>query len=353
MIYMSLNRLFVAIFNTVNVLQAYPTPHYGQVIWNPLHVLMLLVLYPLLFAYIFGMLRPGVTGKRYWLLSYVLPAVLIALYFTFNALYGALPLFTRYTDVLHYLNRPQLWILFLAITFSVGLMCLYTLRAIGMLRRHKRDLAANFSYTEGNTFGWMWLIVGFSLLKWFILLTVITVEGNTGQLLGAFVMLVEPVIITVLVLKQKDLYVMPPPKTGTDKSAFLKIQEDDDRSELSPKKRKTLKINFLALLHQDEIFKDPELNREKVCKMLGTNRFYLSQIINQDMNDTFYNLINTCRVNKSAAMMKDPLYRSMPLSSIAEICGFKSLGAFSTFFKQTYEKTPTEWLKEIVKEEVK
>ena len=33
----------------------------------------------------------------------------------------------------------------------------------------------------------------------------------------------------------------------------------------------------------------------------------------------------------------------LPLKNLAEICGFKNLGAFSTFFKQVYGKTPTEW----------
>ena len=42
-------------------------------------------------------------------------------------------------------------------------------------------------------------------------------------------------------------------------------------------------------------------------------------------------------------MMKNPLYQNMSLSTIAEICGFKSLSAFSKYFRQVYGKSPTEW----------
>jgi AraC-like DNA-binding protein len=80
--------------------------------------------------------------------------------------------------------------------------------------------------------------------------------------------------------------------------------------------------------------------------MLGTNRKYLSQVINQDMNTTFYELINTFRLNKSLKMMGNPVHRNTNLSIIAELCGFKSPSAFSTFYKQAYGTTPTEWRKE-------
>jgi AraC-like DNA-binding protein len=106
--------------------------------------------------------------------------------------------------------------------------------------------------------------------------------------------------------------------------------------------------DLLALLEKDEIFKDPELNSETVREMLATNRTYLSRVINQDMNTTFYQLINTYRLKKAVEMMKNPMHKDTQLKYIAKICGFKSLGAFSTLFKQAYGKTPTEWKVEVM-----
>ena len=122
--------------------------------------------------------------------------------------------------------------------------------------------------------------------------------------------------------------------------------QKNDPSEWPSEKRKQLQHDLLLLLRKDEIFKDPELNIEKVCEMLGTNRTYLWQVINGDMNTTFYKLINAKRLNKATTMMKDPQNRKMPLKNIAEICGFKSQNALSILFKQTYSKTPTEWREE-------
>ena len=85
------------------------------------------------------------------------------------------------------------------------------------------------------------------------------------------------------------------------------------------------------------------LNSDKVCIMLLTNRSYLSTVINRELNTTFYQLINSYRLKKAIEMLDNPQNRPMKLHTITVSCGFKSLGAFSILFKQAYGKTPTEW----------
>ena len=174
----------------------------------------------------------------------------------------------------------------------------------------------------------------------FVLL--MAVEGQMTKTVCLIVFSIEPVITTFWVLRQKELYHSDPAEKPDDSA---EIFQDGKKAafELSSEKRKNLQQALLSLLEKDTIFKDPELNIENVCEMLCTNRTYLSRIINRDMNTSFYQLINTCRLNKAVEMMNNPRHRHTSLTTIAEICGFKSLSAFSQFFKQTYGKTPTEW----------
>jgi len=341
MLYISLNRFLGAFFAIVNLFQTAHTPLYGQVLWNPLHILMSLTLYPLLFTYIFGLLRPDSVGVRYLLLTFLPAAIFTALYFIFETLFGKLPLFTGYAEIRNYLGMPHLWIKFIAAGLSFVMMCFFTLKAIGMLRRHKRNLESNFSYTEGSALRWMWWAIGIALFQWCVVLTIIMFEGNIGQLIGLFLFTLEPIIITVFILRQKDLYGESVQKNDSIEEVIF--DEKSNGFDLSLKKREDLKTRLLLLLEKDEIFTNSELNSDKVSEMLGTNRTYLSQVINNDLNTNFYKLTNTYRLNKAVKMMRDPLHRDMRLSTIAEICGFKSLSAFSTFFKQEYGKTPTEW----------
>jgi AraC-like DNA-binding protein len=332
-IYMSLNRFVATLFAGLFMLQLYRTPMYGQALWNPLTLLTILAVNPLLFAYIFGMLRPGSPGVRFWLWTYLPTVALATLYFTFEAIYGRLPLFSGYAGVRNCLNMPQLWVLFAAAGFSVVLISVYTARAAILLRQHKRNLESDFSCTEGSTLGWMWWVVAITLFKWLILMMRITTEGYASAVIAVFLFTVEPILIAVLVVRQKDLYCLP----------SKDIEKEGDPVELSSGKRNKLQHDLLSLLENEEIFKDPELTNEKVCEMLGTNRTYLWQVINLDMDTNFYNLINKYRLNKSVTLLQNVQYRDKPLKIIAGLSGFKTLRAFSACFKQKYNKTPTEW----------
>jgi len=344
LVYLSLERFVFTFLVTLNLLQTSPTPIYGQVLWNPLHVLMLLTFPSLLFAYIFGMSHPGSTGVRFWMSAFLPVAALVILYFSLEALFGRLPLFSTYADVRHSLHLPQMWVVFAGAGFAIAMISINTSRAIRMLRQYRRNLESNFSCIEGNTLDWMWWIIAFTIVKCLIHLTKIMLEGTISSIGLTFYSL-EPVIITILVLRQKDLYRMP-----ASSKDVISAQKGDP-SEWSLEKRRNLKHDLLLLLRKDEIFKDPELSNEKVREMLGTNRTYLWQVITHDMNTTFYKLINTWRLNKATTMMKDPQHQKMPLKNIAEICGFKSLRAFSILFKQTHGKTPTEWRTEACQDE--
>jgi AraC-like DNA-binding protein len=339
--YMVLFFGVIALSSFANFLYVSNTPFHGLLLCNPLHLLNSLVTYPLLFAYLFCLMRPESVRLRYWLTAYVPLAALVALHLIFDMVRSPLPFFTTYAEIGNCITEPALWVRFAAILLFVAMSCIYIVKAIRMLRQHISNLKSNFSYTEGSTLGWIWWCLSLSLLKLLTLLLLLSVEGQMIKLVCLTIFAVEPVITTVWVLRQKELYADPAQKENGNRETA----EDNNGTGLSSERRRKLKQNLLALLEKDEIFKDPELNSEKVRAMLNTNRTYLSQLINQEMNTTFYSLINTCRLNKAMEMMRDPLHRHTPLKNIAEICGFKSMSGFSNLFKQEHGMTPSEWVK--------
>jgi len=350
--YMTFYRFIIAIVTAVNVFQTYGTPYYGQLLWNPLHLLGSLIAYPLLFAYMFDLMRPGSVGRSYWLKAFVPLAVLVLLHYVFVIFRGELPFFTNYAQMGAYLGEPELWVRFSAAGLFVAQMVIYTALTVKMLRSHTRNLKSNFSYTDkGNTLKWLWWNIGLTLLRGVAVLLMMSVEGYAVAMFCVGIFVIEPVITTVWVLRQKDLYSQPDEKEGDSENSStgsLTGKKMNCGFDLSQGKRTSLKKDLLELLEKDEIFKDPELSIDKVREMLGTNRTYLSKVINQDMDTSFYQLINTYRVKKAVGMMRDSLYRNMPLKSIAEICGFKSASAFSMFFRQVYGVAPAEWREEEV-----
>jgi AraC-like DNA-binding protein len=294
----------------------------------------------------YDLIRPNSARLHFWLVSYFPFAMFALLHVVFWATRGALPLFVQYSEIRNYLGEPELWVRFAAAFLYLAGLFIYVVLFVGMLRKHIRNLKYVFSYTEGSTLGWMWWNIGLVVIKGIAVMLMITMEGQIAKIVCFFILTIEPIITTIWVLRQKDLYDEPIKKDEQSKG-FLFEKEPANAFELSPEKRTVLKQSLLKLLEKDEIFKDPELNSEKVRAMLATNRTYLSRIINQDMDTSFYNLVNTYRLNKAVELMKDPQHQNTPLKIIADICGFKSLSAFSTFFKQTYGITPTEWQRDV------
>jgi AraC-like DNA-binding protein len=343
--YIILFFLLNSVISIANFMQVQGTPVHGQLLWNPFHLLTSLATYPLLFAYLFDLMRPGTVRLRYWLSVYVPLAILVALHIIFSKIYSPLPLFTQYADILAHTGAPELWVRFAATVMFAVMSGAYIAKSIGMLRQHLRELMSNFSYTEGVTLMWIWWFLSFTLLKVVAVLLVMSVEGKVIKTLSIVFFSIEHVITTIWVLRQKTFYVEP---AAQPDSSCETVSADSKKNafELSPEKRDRLRQDLKTLLEKEEAYKDPELSVDKICEMLATNRTYLSLVINGDMNTTFYRVINTCRLHKAQSMMRDPLYRHTSLKSIAAFCGFKSLTSFGQFFRQECGKTPTEWREE-------
>ena len=340
-LYMALALLLASAIFTVNFLQNYNMPYYGLTLFNPLHLLIPLVCFPLQFAYILSLMRPESVRRSYWFATLIPAVVLSCLYFILISVKEEALVFTNYSQIAVSIGEPEFWLRMLAFLFIIVEVTVLSIKALDMQRQHVRNIQSDFSYTDGVSLWWIQCIVCIFIIRCCCSLLNVALEGAAIKLFNAVVFALEVIFTTICVLKQKDLY--GESASNEEDSPEPVPDRESNAPEWQHEKHSILKQNLLDLLEKDEIFKDPELNSEKVRAMLATNRTYLSQVISQEMNTTFYNLINTYRLNKSVEMMNDPQHRHVPLKNIAEICGFKSLSAFSTFFKQTYGKTPTEW----------
>lgn len=96
---------------------------------------------------------------------------------------------------------------------------------------------------------------------------------------------------------------------------------------------------------EKQYYKDPSLTLQKLAKQLGTNRQYLSNFINQEKHQTFYDYINEFRLEEVKAMIdaKGPDNKHS-LEDIAVLSGFNSYATFLRSFKKKYGKTPSQYL---------
>lgn len=119
-------------------------------------------------------------------------------------------------------------------------------------------------------------------------------------------------------------------------------EEKHADSPLTGEKRQSLFQQLEELMQKQAAYKDNLLTREKVAEQLGTNRTYLSQVINEQTGQTFTQYINRYRINEAVRLLSDPMEEA-PLKSIASTVGFNSMTTFYKLFQATVGMPPRQY----------
>ena len=89
------------------------------------------------------------------------------------------------------------------------------------------------------------------------------------------------------------------------------------------------------LMQNDQVYKNSLFTREKMAELLGTNRTYLSQTINEQTGLTFTHYMNKYRIEEARRILADP-QDDTPIKAIAADLGFSSVTTFYTLFKAVF-----------------
>ncbi|SFD70675.1 helix-turn-helix domain-containing protein [Pseudoalteromonas denitrificans] len=102
-----------------------------------------------------------------------------------------------------------------------------------------------------------------------------------------------------------------------------------------------LEEQILHLLDEDKIYTDPDLSLQSLANKLGMKPYLISQVINQHMGVSFYEMVNRRRINYTCELMKR--HPNRPVLDIALQAGFNAKSTFNAAFKRYQAVTPTQY----------
>lgn len=115
-----------------------------------------------------------------------------------------------------------------------------------------------------------------------------------------------------------------------------------------PETQSALIINELKRCMEE---KKPYLNAELKLADLASEINYplheISQVLNQDLNQSFSDFVNKYRVEEVKKRMEDKAYAKFTFIAIAQQCGFNSKTSFYRIFKNETGKTPADYVRDI------
>ena len=117
------------------------------------------------------------------------------------------------------------------------------------------------------------------------------------------------------------------------------------KTAVSSEQAKRLSEQLMVVLEDESAFRDPHLTVSKLAARISTSPHTLSQVISEELDDTFYNLINRLKVDDAKSKLTDASFSHLSIEGIGYDSGFKSKSAFYNSFKRFTGQTPSEFRK--------
>ena len=129
--------------------------------------------------------------------------------------------------------------------------------------------------------------------------------------------------------------------SGSNLKNDKKYQKSSLTTEMAEKNLAALEL----VMNKEKLYLENDLSLSKLAGHMGIPLHHLSQIINETIGLSFYDYINSQRIDEAKRMFKEPGTSHMNIASIGFDAGFNSISAFNKAFKKFTGQTPSEYRK--------
>jgi AraC-like DNA-binding protein len=113
------------------------------------------------------------------------------------------------------------------------------------------------------------------------------------------------------------------------------------RCNLPPRVRQRIKLKLETAFTKEALYRDSLLNLRSLSASIKENTHYVSQVINQDLDSSFYRLVSRYRIEEAKKLLA-----TSPGQTVLEIAlsvGFNSKSTFNSAFRQNTGRIPREY----------
>lgn len=312
-----------------------------------------LLLAPLFFIYIRSLTkthdhRPDLLALH--LVPYLLTWFYWLYLFTVHTEYELYVLFSETPDE----ELPMLFVL--ALLLDMLAIPIYVGWSLWILRKHKHAITNAFSYTEGIDLKWARALAYSAGVLWVGVAVPESFRGDLTWSLDEGSLQIGYASATLFIfylgyfgLKQGHIM------TGYPQVAPAIIENASDtepepvakylKSGLKEEEAHVHVETLIQYVVTEKPYVQSRLSIQDLAQALDVPVRHLSQVINEHLDQSFYDFINRYRVEEFKTRVADPRHKNYTLLSIAIDCGFNSKSSFNRIFKKFEGCTPTEYMR--------
>ncbi|MFK5957796.1 MAG: helix-turn-helix domain-containing protein [Lutibacter sp.] len=215
----------------------------------------------------------------------------------------------------------------------------YNILSIHFLLKTKKSMSNSFSNLDKFQLRYFYIVTISFILLMSIPGFYITYIGRTPFVGNEFSLLYFSIIFTILYL---ILAIVGLKQIPVEKNISHQFKNTNS-PEIHLDELKEIEISLLKYFKKEKPWLNPHLNIWNVAKSIGTNRSYVSKIINENLNCNFNQFVNDYRISEAKRLLKQQ--PQLSIAEISELSGFGSVNSFIRIFKMNNKCTPTQFKK--------
>jgi AraC-like DNA-binding protein len=228
----------------------------------------------------------------------------------------------------------------LILIFLSGIV--YVIWSSILLRNHKKNIRNQFSDIEEINLRWLQFLTYGLGVVWCI---VIFTNNDSYIFFGVTVFVI---LIGFFGVQQRTIFSSEKETLVKSERKVFDVLDEKKKyaqSGLTDELAQDIYKELVHLFTKEGYYKKNELSLNELALELGTHPNYLSQIINEKEGKSFYDFVNSFRVEEFKRLVKDSKNKQFTLLALAYDCGFNSKSSFNRYFKKNTGKTPSEFVK--------
>jgi AraC-like DNA-binding protein len=229
---------------------------------------------------------------------------------------------------------------YLDLIMAIQILLYISLSFVRLAKKAKREGSSVFRTGDDVIRSTRNLVFHMSMILLIFIVVKTNLHGNAGNyFIGTYVALF--IFLTTFRVMNDSSYF--------ERSAsFLDISMGKYRkSSLNESGKQKILSNIMLEFETREYFSENLASLSDLAKKIGESPHHVSQVLNEKLNKSFFELLAAYRVEKAKKILKEDTANKLIIEEISEMVGYNSKTAFNNAFKKLTGKTPSEFRKSI------
>jgi len=215
---------------------------------------------------------------------------------------------------------------------------IYAVMALLTIRRAGKSVATQTAARLPMLRYLSWL---FALVPVLIVVVKPQFYNDLGDHLLASYIALTIYVTSFLVMRGSSFFQSEPP--AKEAEAVGESRKKYEKSSISEEMEEAVLQKLNRLMADEKPYLQSDLSLPRLAAQLNTTPHLLSQLLNDRLRQSFFDMMADYRIREAQALLRDPATAHLKIDEIAERVGYNSTSAFHTAFKRISGQTPAQF----------